>query len=175
MKRVIFLILISTAVEYGSALANVLEGKLNNYFPSGYVEKMLIITDGEKILIESSAKVKLQSQIFTLYSGINRDGVSVHGILANATIRTHPIVFFGYIDTTGAIHAIDIVAFLEPDDYRPTNSWLDLLIGRKSSEDLFPGSTIANITGATLTARTITRELRSMLEIIKIKIREQKK
>ena len=168
--RIHFLLIIFsiTAISV-SAAANVLEKALKASFPNGYSEKTIMLTNSEKDIIEASAKALLNSQIITVYQGKNNNGTDNYAILANANVRTHPVVFLGIIDNEGTIISVYIIAFLEPRDYLPTESWINLLPGISKSEQLFPGSSIANITEATLTARTITRELRLMLEVIQLK------
>ena len=155
----------------GREIPKVVQTELNHIFPGGYSELLLFLTDNEKRNIEAISKSKLNSQILTVYINESEED-NRFAILSNAIIRTHNILFFTILGYDGSVTDIRIFIFNEPRDFYPTESWLALLRGKSNPENLFPGNTLANITGATLTAQTICRKLREVLSIYQNKISE---
>ncbi|HEY6101424.1 MAG TPA: FMN-binding protein, partial [Anaeromyxobacter sp.] len=60
-----------------------------------------------------------------------------------------------------------VLAFLEPEEYRPPERWLARFEGKGAQDRLSAGQDIPPITGATLTARGIAEESRWLLQALR--------
>lgn len=69
------------------------------------------------------------------------------------------------VDTTGAVERVEVLKFNEPPDYRAPDGWIEQFRGRTLEPALSTRGDIANITGATLTARAFTRAVRKILAL----------
>jgi hypothetical protein len=65
----------------------------------------------------------------------------------------------------GAVGAVEVVAFGEPEDYLPRPRWLGLFAGKRLDPELVVGRGLAHVTGATLTTRAIADAVRRVVAI----------
>jgi hypothetical protein len=66
------------------------------------------------------------------------------------------------------IERIEILSFKEPPEYLVPDSWLQQIVGRELTDELSMKGSIVNMTGATLTARAITRASRRVLALHRV-------
>ena len=69
------------------------------------------------------------------------------------------------LTAAGAIAAIDILSFDEPEDYKVNPRWLEQFKGRRADESAGLPAGIRAMTGATLSARAITDAARRVLAL----------
>ena len=69
------------------------------------------------------------------------------------------------LDTGGIILAAEILAWNEPDDYRPSRRWLDRAVGQGEPIEIRPGEGMPNIAGSTLSARALSAAIRRALAL----------
>jgi hypothetical protein len=74
-----------------------------------------------------------------------------------------PWVFMvvGGPDTT--VRRVDVLAFHEPPDYRPTARWLETFRRRPPGDRLWPHRDLRNLAGATLSTQGVTESVRQSL------------
>ena len=63
------------------------------------------------------------------------------------------------------VERVDVLKFLEPPEYRAPDGWIDQLEGRPLDDELSLRGAVRNLTGATLTARALTRAARRVLAL----------
>lgn len=80
-------------------------------------------------------------------------------------VRTLPEVLMIVVGTDARVRRIEVVRFAEPPEYIPPGGWLGQFTGRALDADLSHKRAIANITGATLTARAVTSATRRVLAL----------
>lgn len=72
------------------------------------------------------------------------------------------------LDPDGKVRFIEILAFFEPEEYKPAKRWLDQFGGKTLSPQLRIGGDIQGITGATLSAQAIARQVRKSSAMLKL-------
>jgi hypothetical protein len=132
------------------------------------IEREVFFLTGEQLsrARELAGKgVDFPSALLTRYRG-SREG----RLLGWAYFDTHPVrtlaeTILVVVGEAGAIERVEVVAFLEPEDYLPKPRWLEQFTGRKLDRqlDLYRG--IHGITGATLSARAVTDATRRVLAL----------
>jgi len=101
----------------------------------------------------------------TFYVGHRGKEITGYAVIEATTIRTHPATVLIQIDPQGRVRRIDILAFFEPEEYRPAPRWLEQFRGRRLAPGLRIGDDIQGITGATLSAQAVTRLARKTLAL----------
>jgi hypothetical protein len=80
-------------------------------------------------------------------------------------VRTKKETLLIALDAAGRVKRLDVVAFLEPSEYRPPDAWLRQYQSRPLDDQLQMNKAIRPIAGATLTARAVNGAVRRMLAI----------
>lgn len=173
--RVFLLIILCLWAFGGSAAAKVFYAKeeaLQVAFPDATsVEKRtFILTEAEVKRVETLARVKLDSKLVTFYIGKKDQKVIGYAIIDIHTIRTLPEAFMVVLSPEGRVVSTLVLAFYEPLEYLPQDRWLKQFEQKTLNESLTPGRDIAGITGATLTARAITKGVRKILAFYQVLI-----
>ena len=163
--------LVVQAPAYSGVLMNQ-EEALTLVFPEGAAvdRRSLFIRDESVKEIEERAKSKLDSQLVNYYVGRTTAGVAGYAFFHTHQVRTMPETLMVAVNPDGSLRLVEILAFYEPDDYRPPRRWLDLYSGKKLDDDLWVKRGIRNIAGATLSTRAITDAVRRTLAIFEISI-----
>lgn len=110
-------------------------------------------------------EAEIESEIVTYY--VAREGEAVLGVayFDAHRVRTLPEVLMIVVGPDGRIRRIEVVRFSEPPEYLPPGGWLRQFDGRALDAELSSKGGIANITGATLTARAATAASRRVLAL----------
>ena len=120
----------------------------------------LFLTEEQVSRVEARSGAALDGRLFTLYAG-KRQGEAVGcAVIEAATVRTLPQTLLVVLGPDGAVRLVRVLAFFEPEEYRPPPRWLDQFRGRRLSPGLRLGGEIQGITGATLSAQAVARQVR---------------
>jgi len=143
------------------------EMALRQAFPENATvrRKAVFLTDEQIKTIQEQAKTKVESKVVTYYTGTDGDSVLGFAYFESGIVRTKPATYMVVLHPEGEIKYVDILAFYEPLDYLPAPNWLSLFEDKQLTTGLWPGRDIHNITGATLTTRSITLGTRKVLAI----------
>lgn len=146
---------------------------LKQAFPvAGEIErKTLFLTDDEVKRIEALSKTRLASKIFTYYVGIENEKVAGYAFLGSHIVRTKPEVYMIVINQDGSLRRVEILAFYEPEEYLPSKRWFNQFQGKTLDDSLWPKRGVNAVSGATLSVNGITAEVRKILAIFEIKIK----
>lgn len=125
----------------------------------------IVLTAEQHERIEKLAAARLDSDLVTVYVGWKGDHPVAYAIFDTHTVRTFPETFLVVLTADGAVSAAHILAFHEPEEYMPTDRWLERFKGARLSEDLQVGRAVAAITGSTLSTRAVTSGIRRVLAI----------
>ena len=167
-KQLLILSLLSTSIFAEKVvIADILKA---NYSATVTVEKKsLILTKDEAKLIQVKAEAKLNSKIVRLYKVEEADEVMGYAVLLKRKVRTKNTAVLYMIDNNQTIKAIEIVSFKEPLEYKPNESWQEVFKGKTSADTLISGKDVPTISGATMSARSITDMARTALAIVEAK------
>ncbi len=135
-------------------------------------KKNLLLTNKEALAVSALAKVRMTSKIYRIFKVSDANGIHAFGVLITKKVRSKNAAVLYLIEhDTGMLKSIEIVAFNEPSEYIPSKRWLQQFDGKKSGDVLRVGTNIPTITGATMSARTLTDGARLALAIYEIVLR----
>ncbi|HUE77142.1 MAG TPA: hypothetical protein VMM83_04305 [Longimicrobiales bacterium] len=137
-------------------------------FPAAKVERRTaFLTDAQLAEARRLAgeDVDIETGIVTYYVGF-RDGRLLGAAYFDAhRVRTKAEVAMIVVGPSARIERVDILKFMEPPEYRAPEGWIAQLEDRPLDDDLSLQGSIRSMTGATLTARALTRAARRVLAL----------
>lgn len=80
-------------------------------------------------------------------------------------VRTLAETLMVAVDADGQVERIEVMSFLEPEEYIPRRSWYDLFLQQRLDPKLRLKRSIHAVSGATLTARATTDAVRRILAL----------
>jgi hypothetical protein len=125
----------------------------------------IVLTDEQKSRIEKLARAPLDSSLVTLYVGWQGGTATRYAIFDTHQVRTFPETFLVVLSASGEVLDTQILAFHEPEEYKPPQRWLDRFAKRRLDDDLQVGRGVVGITGQTLSTRAVTSGIRRALAI----------
>lgn len=156
--KLFFPLFLLTNTLFAQVLASPQEVMQSYFGTNSSIEKKNILLSAQETQeIQKRAQVKLESKIFRAYSA-KVDGKLVgYGILVSKKIRSkNGVVLYIISHQQKALKAIEVIAFNEPLEYLPQNDWKKQFQDKPTTQPLHLSQEIHTITGATLSARTIT-------------------
>lgn len=137
-------------------------------FPDAEIERRTTFLGSRELerARETAGKdVEIESEIVTHYVA-KREGAVVGVAYFDAhVVRTHREVLMVVVGPDARIERIETVAFREPPEYEAPEGWLAIFRDRPLNENLSMKGEIPAMTGATLTARAVTRAARRVLAL----------
>ncbi|MDP3542578.1 MAG: FMN-binding protein [Elusimicrobiota bacterium] len=130
-------------------------------FPKAPPERRTaFLTDAQAKAVEQTAQAKLDTKVWTYYvSG------STTAYFESHLVRTMNETVMIVVGAGGTVAFVEVLSFAEPDDFMASDRWLAQLQGRKLDDELVIRRGLRNITGATLTAESVTRSVRRVLAV----------
>lgn len=161
MKLILPLLLLCTLSLSAQVLISPHDAIKSTYPESTSIEKKnYILSKSNASTISKAAKTKLSSKIFKVYKALKGDNVIAYGILINKKVRSKNAVVMYLIDVNSTLNNIEIIAFNEPLEYIPSKTWKSQFQNIPTTQMLRVSKEIPTITGATLSARSITNSSR---------------
>jgi Na+-translocating ferredoxin:NAD+ oxidoreductase RnfG subunit len=137
------------------------------------VKKNILINSKQAKTIQTNAKTKLSSKIFRTFKATKGSEILGYGVLINKKVRSKNAVVLYLISKESTLLGIEIIAFNEPMEYIPSKKWISQFENVPTDKQLNVGREIPTITGATLSARSITDSSRLAFafynEMLKVK------
>lgn len=130
------------------------------------VEKRFVyLTRDQQAEVEKLARVRPVPRLYRFYEV--RQGATVvgYGVTDTHILRTHYETLLVVLDGDGRVRQVEVLAFEEPPDYRPSDKWLRRFQGHPLDDRLWLGRDVPNITGATITATAVLRSVRTVLAV----------
>ena len=145
------------------------EEALSSAFPApATVErKTAYLTDDQLARARRAAgpDAEIDQGVLTYYVA-HRGGTPVGVAYFDAhRVRTKAEVAMVVVTPDGRVARVDVLKFMEPPEYRAPEGWIDQFDGRALDDELSTKGAILNLTGATLTARSLTRAVRRVLAL----------
>jgi Na+-translocating ferredoxin:NAD+ oxidoreductase RnfG subunit len=119
-------------------------------------KKNILLKNKQAKKIQDSAKVKLSTKIYRIFSASKDSKILGYGILVNEKVRSKNAVIMYHILSDSTLNSIEIIAFNEPLEYIPSKTWNEQFNKTKTDKMLRLSRDIPTISGATLSARAIT-------------------
>jgi Na+-translocating ferredoxin:NAD+ oxidoreductase RnfG subunit len=130
----------------------------------------VFLTDEQINEVEHTAKVKLESKLFTFYQGKNRDQIVGYAALESHTVRTQAETILIVLSPDGELIRVEMLAFHEPPEYQPPAHWFEKLYRRKPAE-FYLNQGVDGISGATLSSRAALDSVRKVMSIFQVSLR----
>lgn len=152
------------------------QGALKAVFPDAerFDSRDVILTDAMVSRIEQLARAKVKERLVTFYTAVKGGAPAGYAVIHSHVVRTKRETFVLAFEPDGRIKRIAVVAFLEPEEYKPPERWLAQFAGKGPADRLTVGNDLAPITGATLTARGLAEESRWLLQALQAAVLEAK-
>jgi len=173
MKHTLLLLVTLLLVWTSAAPAAVYHSKseaLKLAFPDAErVETVnLYLTDAEIEKLRLLSGATTESALQTLYRGWAGERILGYAAIEAATVRTMPETVLVVLDPEGRVRFAEVLAFFEPEEYKPGKRWLDQFQGKKLSSELRIGGEIQGISGATLSAQALTLQVRKSAALTRL-------
>ena len=129
------------------------------------IENLALFPDGQQsAAIQKTAKVKLESGMFTFYVGKQQGKILGYAAIETMTVRTKPETLMIVLSPAGEVRKVVTLAFHEPPEYQPPERWFEQLNG-KPLADIDFNKGIQGISGATLSTRAAVNSVRKVLAV----------
>jgi hypothetical protein len=110
--------------------------------------------------------VPIPSALIVAYEAIGANGEPLGTAYFDThRVRTLPQTIMVVVSPEGAVRRVEVLSFLEPEEYLPRELWYRLFSDRTLTPDLVVRRAIRPVTGATLTVRATTEAVRRMLAV----------
>ncbi len=157
IKRYIYIFLIFALPLSAKILISPIDAMKQMYGEESIVvKKNILVSKKQAKIIQQEAKVKLESKIFRIFKATKDEKLLGFGVLINKKVRSKNAVVIYFISSDSILKNIEIIAFNEPLEYLPSKKWNSQFQDIKTDKMLRVSKEIPTITGATLSARSIT-------------------
>lgn len=173
MKQFLFFLLLGVLLTSGSnakskvSIEEVVKTSFKNV--SAVEPKHLILNKAQFSKVRSRAKTAITTKVYRYYNIMGKSKKLGVAVLITRKVRSKKATVLYAFDNSGTLRFTEIMAFGEPPEYIPSKIWMSQLQNRDESVTLTVGKDIPTISGATLSARSITegaRVARAIYEIV---------
>jgi Na+-translocating ferredoxin:NAD+ oxidoreductase RnfG subunit len=114
------------------------------------------LTETEREAVGKILGEKYKERRVTYYFGMDKEGQPIGAmVIGNEIGRSYPITFMVVIDPDGTVKDVEVMVYREPHGWEVRfESFLSQFFGRNGGD---PFDNINNITGATLSVRSMTK------------------
>jgi hypothetical protein len=141
-----------------------LDEALAHAFPGARIEPhTLALSPADVQAVERRAHARCEPRLVTAYVAWRGDTLVGAAYTDRRVVRTREALLMTSVAPDTTVARIDVLAFFEPPDYRPTARWLDRFHGAGSSAPLTPGRDVPPLAGASLTSRAVSESARLAL------------
>jgi Na+-translocating ferredoxin:NAD+ oxidoreductase RnfG subunit len=144
------------------------EEALRLAFPEGVTveRRTAFLTDAEQREVQKLARTENPPEALVAYYVGRRNGQAVGTAYFDThQVRTMPETILVLVDPAGSVLRVEVLSFLEPEDYLPMPRWYGQFAGRPLDDELSLKKGIHPVAGATLTARATTEAVRRVLAL----------
>lgn len=131
-------------------------------FPGCEIDReTLYLTRDERRRAADLAGARIDSRLVVRYRS-DCGGVAYFDV---HRVRTLAETVMVVVDSEGRVARLEVMSFLEPEEYIPRRSWYDQFLARQLDPRLRLKRSIHAVTGATLTARATANAVRRVLAL----------
>jgi len=131
-------------------------------------KKEIFLSSDQSETIETLARAKNETKLYIIYEAKNGEKTLGYAIIDTHTLRTKTETVMFVINPDGSLRQTEILAFFEPQDYQAGGNWVELFEGKTLDNSLRVGKDVPNITGATITANSLSQAIRRILAVFKV-------
>lgn len=170
MYRIIFCLLTLGAASAEAALLITPSDALKHTFGKATTvsKKNTLLRNAQAAAVSKQAQLKLETKIYRIYTAKKSDKTVGYGMLITRQVRQKDASVLYIITPDGTLRAVEVIAFGEPPEYIPSETYLQQFNAKSSADTLRVGKDIPTISGATLSARNITDGSRLALALFDV-------
>ena len=155
-----------TFVRAGASQELTRDEALAAVYPGAEIRaEQVFLTPSQQKQVLTTAAVDVPSALVGRYIATRNGKVVGRAYVDTHTVRTKRESLLISLDDRGQVLRVDVTAFLEPAEFRPSDAWLRQYRDRGLDDDLGVNRAIRPIAGATLTARAANAAVRRILAI----------
>lgn len=128
----------------------------------------LFLTSEQIEQVHMATGTEPDSALYTFYVGKRGGEILGYAAIESRRVRTLPQTMLVVVNPDGRIKLAEILAFYEPTEYQPSDRWLQQFSGLSLSSELRIGGQIHALSGATLSAHSVARQLRKTLAMAQL-------
>jgi Na+-translocating ferredoxin:NAD+ oxidoreductase RnfG subunit len=136
-------------------------------------DQTVVLDDHQAERIEQLARSPLESKLVRVYRGYRGGQLLGYAFIDVHNVRTLPEAFLVVLNPQGEVRTLRVLAFHEPLEYMPTESWYTQFEHKSLEQPLRLGGDIHGIVGATLSARATTRGVRRALAFYRVVVEHE--
>ncbi|QOP43738.1 FMN-binding protein [Sulfurimonas sediminis] len=156
MKYISLFILLLTQQLSAQLLVSPIDAMKENFDRNATITKKNILLTHDKFkTIQKNAGVKLTTKIYRVYIAKKNGKILGYGVLVNRKVRSKNAVTL-YFFKDSVLQGIEVIAFNETLEYLPPKRWTQQFENRKTDKVLKLNREITNISGATMSAKSLT-------------------
>ena len=156
-KLFIYIVLVFTLPLSAKVLTSPVDAMKYAYGQNSEISKKnILLSSEEDTKISQEAKVTLDTKIYRIFKAVANNKTLGYGILINKKVRSKNAVVLYMITKESILKSIEIIAFNEPEEFLPTKEWSSQFKNIPTTKMLRLSKEIPTITGATLSARSVT-------------------
>ena len=138
------------------------------------VEGETFILTGEQVKeLERLGRAKLPRKVLTIHSAWKDDTLLGYAHIDVHTVRTKPEALLVVLNPDAEVTDTRVLAFHEPLEFMPSDSWYRTFVGQDMDSDLRVGFDVDGVTGATLSTWATVDSVRRMLAFYKVLLRPE--
>lgn len=167
----IFLLLSLVALPAQAKLLVKPEEALKSAFgPSATVHKKNILLNADEVKkAQKLAHEPIKDHVFTFYVIKDKDKLRGYAGLLTKEVRTKDETSLFILSPQGQLKSIEVIAFYEPPEYIPKDSWFKSFKGKDLRSKFTLGGDIPTLSGATMSAEALTDSAKIILAVWKVK------
>jgi hypothetical protein len=135
--------------------------------------RTLMLSKAQADAIEKLALAKLDSRLVTVYSGIKDGRTLGYALIDIHNVRTLPEAVMVVLSPAGEVRTLRMLAFHEPEEYRPPDRWLAQFENEQLDPELRLHGRIHGIAGSTLSSRAVTSGVRRALALWQVMLKAE--
>ena len=135
-------------------------------FPNGELveRKTAYLTNEQRAKAQQDGQVRIEQRVWTYYVGRGAAAAS-YAYFDTHVVRTMPETLMVALDSGGQVRFVEVLSFLEPDDYLPNKRWLSQFERKRLKDDLVAHRGVRNLGGASLTSQAAADAVRRVLAV----------
>ena len=122
-----------------------------------------ILNEKQVEQLERMSRAKLPRKVLTIHSAWKDDTLLGYAHIDVHTVRTKPEALLVVLDPEAEVTDTRVLAFHEPLEFMPSDSWYQTFVGQGPGSDLRVGFDVDGVTGATLTTWATVDSVRRMI------------
>ena len=143
-----------------------MEEALNGVYPDLDVKKeVFFLTETQRAEVNKLTGFSVDQKVVTAYKAYQGENLEGYAYFDKHRVRTMPETLMIAVTPKGRVKAVEVLVFMEPEDYLPGKKWYAQFLDKVLGKNLQLKRDIQGITGATLTARATTKTVRKILAV----------